>query len=111
MKKKLPIPVFKSIPEEAEFWDTHDITDFEDETEEVEIVFDLKQPKDETLVVRLQKNVKEQLKQLARKKGLDASSLARMWLMEKMQLQKAKLDRRLVDGVADKGKDSYKVKS
>ncbi len=28
MKKKLSIPKFKSIPEEAEFWDTHDSEDY-----------------------------------------------------------------------------------
>ncbi|MSP12019.1 MAG: hypothetical protein EXR62_03570 [Chloroflexi bacterium] len=29
------IPTFKTIEEEAEFWDTHSITDFLDELEEV----------------------------------------------------------------------------
>jgi hypothetical protein len=30
------IPHFASIEEEAEFWDTHDFTDFEDEFEDVD---------------------------------------------------------------------------
>lgn len=35
------IPQTESIQEMAEFWDTHDLTDFEDELEEVrELVFD-----------------------------------------------------------------------
>jgi len=35
------IPQTESIQEMAEFWDTHDLTDFEDELEEVrEFVFD-----------------------------------------------------------------------
>jgi len=37
------------------------------------------------LVLRVQKNLKEKLKKEARKKGLNASTLARMWLMEKLQ--------------------------
>lgn len=35
-QKKSRIPEFKSIEEEAEFWDTHDITDFLDELEPAE---------------------------------------------------------------------------
>jgi hypothetical protein len=31
------IPEFTSYKEEAEFWDTHDFTDFEDETTLVEV--------------------------------------------------------------------------
>lgn len=87
MKKKIKsrIPKFKSLEEEAKFWDTHSITDFEDETEDVEIVWEAEKPRDETLVLRVQKNLKEKLKKEARKKGLNASTLARMWLMEKLQ--------------------------
>src|SRR5215207_6627394 len=32
------IPVFQSIEEEAEFWDTHDSTEFEDEFEDADDV-------------------------------------------------------------------------
>ncbi len=86
MKKKAisKIPSFKTYEEEAHFWDTHDITDFEDETEDIEIVFDLKKPRDKTLVVRLQKEFKDKLEQIARRKGLNVSTLARMWLMERL---------------------------
>ena len=51
MKKKSKIPKFKSIEEEASFWDTHSFVDFEDEMEDVEIVFDLKEPRSETIAV------------------------------------------------------------
>lgn len=84
MKKKSRIPRFKSLEEEAHFWDTHSITDFEDETEDVEIVFDLYKPKEETLVLRLQKGVKEKLEKEAKKKGLNVSSLARLWLTQRL---------------------------
>lgn len=85
MKKKSRIPKFKNIEEEAHFWDTHSITDFEDETEDVDIVFELEEPRDETLVLRVQKGFKERLARRARRKGLNPSTLARMWLMERMQ--------------------------
>lgn len=86
MKKKIKrIPEFKTYIEEAKFWDTHDITDFETETKNVEILFELDKPRSETLIVRLQKDFKERLEKVARRKGLNVSTLARMWLMEKLQ--------------------------
>lgn len=85
MKKKSKIPDFKNYEEEANFWDTHSFTDFEDELEDVDIVFELDKPRDETLILRLQKNFKNRLEHIARSKGLNVSTLARMWLMEKAQ--------------------------
>lgn len=89
MKRKVKsrIPEFKSLEEEANFWDTHAVTDFEDETENVKIVWAVKKARDETLVVRLQKSLKDQLSKTARNKGLNVSTLARMWLIEKLQTQ------------------------
>ena len=85
MKKKTKVPKFKTYEEEAHFWDTHNVTDFEDETENVDIVFELSKPRNETLMVRIQKDFKEKLEKVARRKGLNVSTLARMWLMEKLQ--------------------------
>ena len=85
MKKKNRIPKFKTYEEEARFWDTHSVTDFIDETENVDIVFELDKPRDETLIVRLQKDFKDKLEKTARSKGLNVSTLARMWLTEKLQ--------------------------
>lgn len=85
-KKKISkIPKFKTIEEEAKFWDTHSITDFEDELEEIELVFDLQRPKEETLVLRLQKKMKERLEKVARNQGISISALARMWILQKLQ--------------------------
>lgn len=84
-KKKSRIPNFKSYEEEANFWDTHDITDFEDETEDVEIIFALDKPKEETLILRLQKNLKDKLEKLAKRRGVSLSTLARILLSERLQ--------------------------
>ena len=51
----------------------------------MDIVFELDKPRDETLVVRMQKNFKNRMEKVARSRGLNVSTLARMWLMEKMQ--------------------------
>lgn len=59
VKTKARIPDFRSLEEEAEFWDTHDLTEFEDELEPVEF-------------------------EIAKPKGLGASTLARMWILEEL---------------------------
>ncbi|MEK7127338.1 MAG: CopG family antitoxin [Patescibacteria group bacterium] len=85
MKKKIDkIPKFKNIKEEAEFWDTHSFADYWDKWKEVDMVFELDKPREASLVLRLQKAFKDNLKKIARSKGLDVSTLARMWLMEKV---------------------------
>ena len=61
------------------------MTDFEDETEDVEIVFELDKPRTETIIVRLQEDLKKKMEKVARSKGLNISTLARMWFMEKLQ--------------------------
>ena len=87
-KKKSKIPNFISIQEEAEFWDTHDFSDYWDELEDVDIVFEADRPKEESLILRVRKDIKNKLKKEARKRGLNLSTLARMWLMEKLQTTK-----------------------
>lgn len=91
-KKKFKFPDFHkmSYEEEANWWDTHDITDYWDELEDVDIVFDLKKPRDETLILRLQKELKDRLEKVARSRGLNISTLARMWLIEKLRQTQAK---------------------
>ncbi len=85
-KKKSKLPDFSkmSYEEIAHFWDIHEFTEFKDELEDVDIVFELDKPRTESLVLRVQKNLKDKLEKVARSKGLNISTLARMWLMEKL---------------------------
>ncbi len=85
MKKKTRIPKFKTYKEEAKFWDTHSLSDYWNEFKDVDIIFELHKPKDDTVVLRLQKSLKNRLESVAKAKGLNVSALARMWLMEKLQ--------------------------
>lgn len=87
-KKISKIPKFKNLEEEANFWDTHSFADYWDEFKVVDLVIDLQKPKEETLILRLQKEVKNKLEKVAKSKGLSVSSLARIWLMEKLQTSK-----------------------
>lgn len=86
MNKKISkIPKFKSVAEEAKFWDTHDFTEFADELTPVKARVTLGQPKEETLTVRMQAGLKSQLSKLATEMGVNTSTLARMWIVEKMK--------------------------
>jgi 16S rRNA U516 pseudouridylate synthase RsuA-like enzyme len=88
MKKKenkLPDLNKMSRKELAEWFDTHSMADYWDEMEDVKVVVDLDKPKEKTLVLRLQEGLKKRLDRVAKSKGLTVSSLARMWLMEKLQ--------------------------
>ena len=84
-KKKSRIPEFRNIAEEAEFWDTHDFTEFLDELTPVKLKVNLSVPKEETLTVRLQPQLKIRLTRVAEEMGVQTSTLARMWLVEKLR--------------------------
>jgi len=79
------LPKFKSIKEEAEFWDTHDVTDYLSELEPVELVFDPSTEKKETLTIRVQPGLKKRLKTIAKNYGLNLSTLTRIWLIDKLK--------------------------
>ena len=65
----------------AKFWDTHDLTDFEGELEEVgEQVFDL----GTEITVHLQADEAEALRKIAKSKGLADTDLIRAWVLEKI---------------------------
>ena len=81
---KSRIPEFKSIEEEAEFWDTHDTTEFEDEFEEVEVKFARPLLK-RGLTIRLEEETIEELRRLGKEKGVGPTTLARMWILEKLE--------------------------
>ena len=77
------IPAFANIEEEAEFWDTHDTTDFAEEWKPVQI--EVRPELAERLTLRLDQRDRQQLVALAREKGLGPSTLARMWIKERLR--------------------------
>jgi len=79
------IPQIDSIEELAKFWDTHDVTDFEDELEEVEEpVFD--RGAQAVMRIRLLPEQAEALKRIARSRGMDEADLVKEWLNEKLRV-------------------------
>jgi len=78
------IPHTDSIEELARFWDTHDVTDFEAELEEVEEpVFE--RAGQTVMKVRLDRSQASALRRLAKSRGVPASDLVRKWVGEKLR--------------------------
>ncbi|OGG07205.1 hypothetical protein A3D05_01640 [Candidatus Gottesmanbacteria bacterium RIFCSPHIGHO2_02_FULL_40_24] len=85
MNKPKPIKPFKTVEEEAKFWDTHDITKLmKNPKTPLSKLLPLEKEKQTVLTVRLQKSVKNKLEQVAKSKGINPSTLSRMWLIEKL---------------------------
>ncbi|MBA2278213.1 MAG: hypothetical protein H0W06_10670 [Chloroflexia bacterium] len=77
------IPSFANIEEEAAFWDTHDFTDFMEESTPVEVT--IGQELAERLTVRLEQADRAALARRARAMGVGPSTLARMWVKERLR--------------------------
>lgn len=77
------IPAFNSIEEEAAFWDTRDLTDFAAEWTPVQVSVGPELAN--RLTLRLDRADREQLVRQAKVKGVGPSTLARMWLKERLR--------------------------
>jgi hypothetical protein len=83
MKPKEPIPEFKSRQEEAEFWDTHDLADYWEEWKPAKVRF--AKNLSEGITIRFDPETLATLRLEARKKGVGPTTLARMWILERLQ--------------------------
>ena len=77
------IPQTDSIHELAQFWDTHDLTDFEDQLEEVTEPIFVRKP-ETTITIHLAPDEIEAVKRAAVSKGVEQASLLREWVLEKL---------------------------
>ena len=76
------IPQTDSIQEMAQFWDTHDLIEFEDALQEVtEPVFE----RDTVVSVRLTSKEAETVDKMAKSQGVDAAHLIRQWVLQRVQ--------------------------
>ena len=83
--KKSRIPEFKSYAEEAEFWDTHDFTEFEDETHPVDM--HVSKTESESVLVLFDADTNRKLEQFAKAVGNKKSTFIHNWIMERLQQQ------------------------
>jgi len=81
--KNPEMPSTDSIEELVRFWDTHDLTDFDEHLEEVaEPVFERKP--EAVLTIRLHPQEIEVVHRIASARGLDQSALLREWVLERL---------------------------
>jgi hypothetical protein len=82
--KSQRIPDTDSIEELAKFWDTHDLTDFGDQLEEVRRrVF--KRRNESTVAIDLTPKEAQDLKRLADFEGTQEAKLVRRWVRQKLR--------------------------
>jgi hypothetical protein len=86
---KSRIPTFKTIEEEAAFWDTHSSEEFADELTPVENVKFVKARSKKALTVRFDEDTFEELTKEAREIGIGPSTLARMVILEHLRVRRA----------------------
>jgi hypothetical protein len=90
MTEESRIPPFRSIEEEAEFWDTHSPVDYLDELEPVEVKFApdaFRRGREPTrgLTVKLPESTIHTLRELARSQGIGPTTLVRMWIFDRLR--------------------------
>lgn len=85
MKKK-KLPRTDSIQELAKFWDTHDLTDFEDQLEEVTAPVFVRKA---SIPVQLEAKEAKAISQIAKSKGLSQGELIRLWVQQRLARQGA----------------------
>jgi len=80
---KSRIPEFTTYEEEAEWWDTHDITDYLDELKPVKV----RVAKDLIHILQIPFDSKDMrvLSARAKEKGTDVITLARQWVLERVR--------------------------
>jgi hypothetical protein len=89
--KRRKLPAIDSIKRLARFWATHDLTDFEDQLEEVsEPVFVRSIP----ITVCLQPDSVELLRRIAKARGSSPEELIREWVLQQLARSKTGAQKR-----------------
>ncbi len=78
------LPNTDSIEELATFWDTRDLTDFEGDLEEVSKPVFVR-AKGTSMSIDLQPTEARRLKQIARSRGVNGTTILRQWILERLQ--------------------------
>jgi predicted DNA binding CopG/RHH family protein len=81
------LPKTDSIQKLAEFWDTHDLTDFEDQLQQVAKPVFVRKP---TIKIALDATELKVVDQLAQAKGVTRETLVRTWVQQHLTRGKKK---------------------
>ena len=85
MKNLKEIPEFLSVEAEAEFWDTHDSTEYVDWASAEKTIFPSLKTSTESISLRLPSPLLARLKELANEKDVPYQSLMKVYLSERIE--------------------------
>ena len=80
------IPAFNSYEEEAEFWDTHDFSNFKQETETAKLK--ATPSLSANVQVRFEPDTDNELEAIARERGMKKSTLIRTWVLDRLRQER-----------------------
>lgn len=69
----------RTLEEMADFWDTHSLADYDEQTYEVEITFD---PSARRTVVNIEPELMADISRVARERKVSAQTLINVWLRQ-----------------------------
>ncbi len=78
------IPDFRTREEEAEFWDTHDLSDYWDELMPTNVLVSPTLTSEHLVTVRLTKEDWEGLDRVAREQGIFPNEVIRDWVKDRL---------------------------
>jgi hypothetical protein len=78
---RTPISRARSYREIAEFWDTHDLSDFWDQTRAARFEVDIQS---EVTYYAVDRKLSAKIQSVARKRGVSADTLVNLWMQEKL---------------------------
>ena len=81
-KKRSSISKATSYEEIGEFWDTHDVTDYLNNSKEEECQIEIES---EVTLYPIAKSLSEQIRLKAQKEGISSYTLVNLWLQEKLK--------------------------
>jgi predicted DNA binding CopG/RHH family protein len=78
------IPKFQNEEEESSFWESHELTDFLEDTVPTNFRFVGPRPRKVLISLRFDQETIDKLKVIAEHKGLGYQTLIRMWVIEQL---------------------------
>lgn len=81
VRSRSSISKARSYKEIGEFWDTHDLGDYWDQTKPVEFEVDIKS---EAIYYAVEPKLSAKISRIAKKRGVPAETLLNLWLKEKL---------------------------
>ncbi len=75
-----------TVEEMAEFWDTHSLADYDDQTYEVEMTFD---PAARRSLVGIKPELMNELRRIARLRQVSTQTLINVWLQQRVDQMSA----------------------